>query len=165
MNVFINDIANREVWPILIKNEGKSFYTLYYYTSNDDAILHDNLSILYFDSYNDLKSFCINNALVIMDDFQVFDLDIPTVSPTDYRMVLNNWNLLNTISNIFGMYFEGNDRKYDSVYDLLFRCCTSIENLPKQITFKEKINKSIFKVFERKNRLLAGFVHLEITGD
>ena len=48
----INDIADKEVYPIVVKNGGKEFLTLYYYTELSDSILHTSQEFVYFESFS-----------------------------------------------------------------------------------------------------------------
>ena len=42
MKDFCSCIENRIVYPILIKNNGNAYLTLYYYTELSDSILHND---------------------------------------------------------------------------------------------------------------------------
>lgn len=161
MKIIINDIQNKEVYPLIVKNHGTEYLTLFYYTETDDCILHSDTHLVRFNDYDQLISFCLKNNLTIADDTCTYDFDSQVIAPTDYSDVLNRWNLLNTISNIFRMYFEGNDQKYNSVYDLLFRYSTSITELPQAVTFNEKTNRQLLKVFQKKDRLINRFAYYD----
>lgn len=158
MNIALHDILDHAVYPTTIKNCEKTYITLFYYNSIDSAFLHTGKNIICFESYDVLKRFCAANALVIVGKNSVFDFDIPITNPVNYRTVLDNWNLLNTISNTRGMYFEGNDTKYTPVYKQLFRHCTSTAECPDAITYNDNTRQKILKVFKKKNRLLSDFI-------
>ena len=158
MKDFCTCIENRIVYPILIKNNGNSYLTLYYYTERSDSILHtDAKNLLCFQSAAEMERFCKTNELIIENDVVEYDFDTHISNPIDYERVLNNWNLLNTIANTFGMFFEGDLKKYSSLYDLLFRLNTPIESIPSTYDVGDKYLKYILKVFRKKDRLLKKF--------
>lgn len=163
MNIEINTIADREVYPIIIKTQGNSLITLYYYTcgysyryKRDSGVLHDMENLIYFKSYTQLERFCQENNLIINGDIVVFDFDIQITEIIDYKTVLENWNMLNTISSSFGMHFEGDEDRYTSLYQYLFCCNTSIEPLPPTIRICEKYYKQLTKVFKKNTDIYAG---------
>ena len=158
MKDFCSYIENRIVYPILIKNNGNSYLTLYYYTERFDSILHnDAKNLLYFQSKEDMERFCENNEFKIENDIVEYDFDTPITNPIDYNRILENWNLLNTIASTFGMFFEGDSKKYTSLYDLLFRLNTSIEPIPQPYKISETYFNCILKIFRKKNRFLGRF--------
>ena len=163
MEGFCNKIENRTVYPILIKNNGKSYLTLYYYTKHADSVLHnDEKRILYFDSPSEKEAFCAGNNLVIENDIVEYDFDTPIENPPDYRSILENWNLLNTIASTFSMFFEGDRSKYNSLYDLLFRLNTPIETISSTYDVGDKYLRYILKVFRKKDRFLQ---KIELYGE
>ena len=149
-------IPDKTVCPILIKNNGKSYFTLYYFAEQSDFVLH-NKNLLYFSSAEEMSSFCTKYDLDSADEIVEHDFDTPISNPIDYNRVLDNWNLLNTISGIFGMFFEGNLKKYNSLYDLLFRLCTPIEPIPPTYDVGEKYLNDILKIFRKKDRYFERF--------
>ena len=158
MEGFCNKIENRTVYPILIKNNGKSYFTLYYYTKHADSVLHnDEKRILYFDSPSEMEAFCEENNLVIENDIVEYDFDSPIENPIGYRSLLENWNLLNTIATTLSMFFEGDCSKYNSLYDLLFRLYNPDLALPATYKLCERDYKKLQKVFKKKNRILDRF--------
>lgn len=158
MKSFCRCIENRIVYPILIKNNGSAYLTLYYYTERADSILHkDTKHLLYFQSTTEMEQFCINNALTIQNDIVEYDFDVPISNPIDYKRVLENWNLLNTVASSFEMFFEGDLKKYTPLYDLLFRLNTPVEPIPPTYNIDEKYFKYILKVFRKKDRFLERF--------
>ena len=69
MERFCVDIQDKTVYPILIKNNGNSYLTLYYHTEYSDSVLHsDKKQILYFKSAEDMEAFCKNNDLQIEEE-------------------------------------------------------------------------------------------------
>ena len=158
MEDFCNCIENRVVYPILIKNNGNSYLTLYYYTERSDSILHnDTENLLYFQSTAEMERFCKTNELTIESDVVEYDFDTPISNPIDYKRVLDNWNLLNTIASTFGMFFEGDMKKYTKLYDLLFRLNTPIEPIPPTYDIGDQYLGLIIKVFRKKDRFLEKF--------
>ena len=158
MNDFCNCIENRVVYPVLIRNKGKSYLTLFYYTERSESILHkDTKNLLYFQSTEAMELFCKENELKIENDVVEYNFDTPISNPLDYKRILENWNLLNTIASTFGMFFEGNDEKYTSLYDLLFRLNTSVDAIPPTYEVCESDYKNILKVFSKKHRCLEKF--------
>ena len=158
MKDFCSCIENRVVYPILIKNNGKSYLTLYYYTERSDSILHNyDKNLLYFQSTREMKRFCKINELTIENDVVEYDFDTLITNPIDYKRVLDNWNLLNTVAGTFGMFFEGDLKKYTSLYDLLFRLNTPVDPIPSTHDVGERYLKYILKVFRKKDRFFQRF--------
>ena len=162
MEKLLNCIEDKVVYPILIKNNGCSYLTLYYYTERADSILHkDSKHLLYFSSIEEINCFCIDNELKLENDVEEYDFDSPITNPIDYSRILDNWNLLNTISSTFEMFFEGDLEKYTPLYDLLFRLCTSAESIPPTYNVGEKYLRYILKIFRKKDRFLEIFEKYE----
>ena len=158
MKDFFGSIENRIVYPILIKNNGNSYLTLYYYTERSDSILHnDAKNLLYFQSVAEMARFCEINKLTIENDIVEYNFDAPLSNPIDYKRILDNWNLLNTIATTFGMFFEGDSKKYTSLYDLLFRLNAPVDPIPSTFDVGEKYLKYILKVFRKKERFFQRF--------
>lgn len=158
MKNFCISIENRIVYPILIKNNESSFLTLYYYTERSDSILHkDAKRLLYFQSKEEMKRFCECNELKIENDVVEYDFDTPITNPICYKRILENWNLLNTIANTFGMFFEGDLKKYTSLYDLLFKLSTPVNPISPTYSISEKHFEYILKIFRKKDRFLDKF--------
>ena len=158
MKDFCISIENRIVYPILIKNKNISYLTLYYYTEHSDSILHrDVKKLLYFQSKEKMEYFCKINELKIENEVVEYDFDAPISNPIDYKHILNNWNLLNTIAGTLGMLFEGDLKKHTSLYNLLFRLNTPLEPIPPTYNVGEKYLKYILKVFRKKDRFFQKF--------
>jgi len=163
MECISGEIANQTVYPIAIKNKGKYYLTIYYYTERSDGILHnDAKKLLYFTAKEELECFCKINELTIErftvdKDIFEYDFDVPVSNPIDYKRVLDNWNLLNTIASTFGMFFEGDMDKYTKLYDLLFRLNTPIEPIPQTYDIGDRYLNMILKVFRKKDRFLERF--------
>ena len=163
MSKFFSGIENQVVYPILIKNNGKSYLTLYYYTSRADSILHkDAECILYFQSQAEMAVFCTRNELTIESDVVVYDFDTPITNPIDYTRILDNWNLLNTVASTLGMFFEGDLKKYNSLYDLLFRLNTPVEPIPPTYNIGKKQFNYLLKIFRKRERFFQRFEKLNI---
>ena len=145
MKDFCISIENRIVYPILIKNKNISYLTLYYYTEYSDSILHKDAKLLCFRSKEKMKRFCECNELKIENEVVEYDFDAPITNPIDYKRILENWNLLNTIASTLGMFFDGDLKKYSSLYDLLFRLNTPIEPIPPTYTIGEKYYKYLYQ--------------------
>ncbi len=158
MKCFCNEIEEQKVYPILIKNYGKSYLTLYYYTADSDSVLHSNTKhVIYFQTTDEMEAFCGKYELKIEDEIADYGFDAPIENPLDYAQTLNNWNLLNTIAGAFGMYFEGDSKKYTPIYNLLFRLNTPIEPIPPLYRLRKKDYQAILKVFRKKDRFLKLF--------
>ena len=158
MKDFCSCIGNRVVYPILVKNNKNSYLTLYCYTGRSDSILHnDAKKLLYFRSKEEMERFCEINELTIEKDIVEYDFDTPISNPIDYKRVLDNWNLLNTIASTFGMFFEGDMKKYTKLYDLLFRLNTPIEPISPTYDIGDQYLGLILKVFRKKDRFLERF--------
>lgn len=165
MCVILDDITDKKVYPIIIKNGGNEYLTLYYYTAKDDSILHNDTHLICFHSFDVLQNFCADHDLSIEQETYLFDFDLPIVNPTDYKAVLEKWNLLNTIANIFQMYFEGNDRRYTRLYDILFRYLVSSEPLSATVALDERLNRQLIRVFKKKDRFLKKFIDFVLCVD
>lgn len=157
MSIIFKDIVDKTVYPVKIRNGGKEYLTLYYYTVKDDALLHDPTHLICFRDDGALTKFCADNGLKLEQETYTFDFDLSIANPANYKELLHQWNLLNTISNIFGRYFEGKSKKYDSLYDLLFRYYTSVAPLSSAATLSEKDKTRLARVFQKKDRLLGFF--------
>lgn len=147
-------IIDKEVLPIKIKNEGEIFLTLYYFTDKDDAVLNNSRSVIAFANECEMIEFCKKNELTLLNENMMYDFDIPLSNPINYSSILNNWNMLNTISNIFEMHFEGNEKKYNALYNLLFRLSTPIEPIPSKVFIDRRFVNMLTKVFKKKNKFL-----------
>lgn len=154
MKFFAN--STEPLTPISIKNNGKIYWTLYD-VMETDSLLHNGKNILYFLTKKDMELFCEKNALKTDNDIWEYDFDIPFQNPIDYSNLLNHWNLLNTIATQLKMYFEGDRKKYNTLYDLLFRLCTPLDPIPPIYTVSEKHFGYILKVFRKKNRFFNRF--------
>lgn len=153
-----NCIEDRTVYPILIKNNGKSYLTLHYYTERSDFVLHnDQKHLLWFQSREEMERFCKSNELTLDPFVWEYEFDAPISNPIDYSNILHKWNLLNTIAGTWKMYFEGDSKKYNALYDLLFRLSTPVEPIPEVYDVGEKYLKYILKVFRKKDRFLERF--------
>jgi len=161
MPIILNDISNGKVFPLLIINCQKKYLTLFYYNEKNDSILHTKDHLVSFKDDSELRSFCVENDLSLEGDTCTFNFDTPNENPVNYRDALDKWNLLNTISTIFTMFFEGNSKRYDALYDFLFCCSTSAEKIPDTIFLNEEFNAQLTRVFRRKNRLIDRFIYLE----
>ena len=158
MKDFYSFIENRVVYPILIKSNKNSYLTVCYYTEHSDAFLHKSAKkLLYFGSWEQMEHFCKSNELTIENDVVEYDFDAPISNPIDYERVLDNWNLLNTIATTFGMFFEGDMKKYTKLYDLLFRLNTPIDPISPTYNIGDQYLGLILKVFRKKDRFLERF--------
>lgn len=158
MKTLCNCLQEQTVYPISIKTNGKSYLTLYYYTDCSDSVLHkDSTRILYFSSIESLESFCKRNDLQLKNEIVEYDFDSPIKNPINYTLALNNWNLLNTIASTFGMYFDGNCKKYNSLYNLLFKLSTCAEPISSTYYLNKNNYKNILKIFRKKHRFLNLF--------
>ena len=158
MENFCGCICNRVVYPILIKNNKRAYLTLYYYTESSDSILHkDAKTLLCFASQEEMQRFCSANELTIENDVVEYDFDTPISNPIDYDRVLQNWNLLNTIASTLGMSFEGDMKKYNDLYELLFRLNTPTEPIPPTYDVGNKYLRYVLKVFRKKDRFFERF--------
>ena len=87
MEKLFSFIEDRVVYPILIKNNGNSYLTLYYYTERADSILHrEGKHLLYFQSIEEMRCFCTNNELTMENDIEEYDFDAPISNPIDYTI-------------------------------------------------------------------------------
>ena len=158
MEEIYNRIENNEVYPIKIIYKGKNYLILYYYTKDGDCFFRGkNNGILSFLQVENMQKFCKEKGLKIGDEIVEYDFDAPIINPIDYKKVLDGWNLLNTISQMFKMFFEGDLKKYNTLYDFLFRLNTSVETIPPTCFIDNKNYKYILKVFKKKSRFLNKF--------
>ena len=144
--------------PILIKNNGNTYLTLYDVMGTDSLLCNEEKHVLYFLSIEDMKRFCAKNHLQMENNiWYEYDFDLTIENPIDYRHILDCWNLLNTIAKGFRMYFEGDCKKYNALYNLLFRLNTPIEPIPPTYIVSEKHLRYLFKIFRKKDRFLNRF--------
>ena len=104
-----------------------------------------------------MECFCKINELKIENEVVEYDFNTPITNPIDLKRILENWNLLNTIANTFGMFFEGDLKKYTPLYDFLFRLNTPTEPISPVWKVSEKHFEYILKVFRKKDRFLDKF--------
>ena len=143
------------IYVIKIIHRSKEVYTGYYCDNSEDAVLHDDKNFLAWRNLKDLTEYLDAQKLpYVIDEIPVYDFDKSPENPVDYNSVLNKWNLLNTLAGIYGMYFEGDCKKYDGVYELLFCCATSDEKLPPKYKMTEKYFRLLDKVFRKQARYL-----------
>ena len=156
MKEFFNPTASNSLSPIMIKNNGKIYWTLYDVLGTD-SLLHNEKNILYFLTQKDMDLFCEKNSFETDKDIGEYDFDAPLQNPIHYGHILEHWNLLNTIAKDLGMYFEGDCKKYNTLYDLLFSLNLPMEPIPPTYTVSEKHHKYILKVFRKKDRFFNRF--------
>ena len=73
-------------------------------------------------------------------------------------MILDRWNLLDTAAEVFGMYFEGKCRRYDDLYDVLFRCSTCKVDIPPEIYLSKRDVLKLKRIFKKCRRYFDRFV-------
>jgi len=157
VNWFPEYIVDKTVYPIVICGGGREYLALYCYTKSDDALIGDGKNVLCFHDETEIRRFCEDAGLTIEWIPGKYDFDEPIENPIRYSKVLDRWNLLNTIAGMFGMYFAGNERKYDGLYDLLFRCSTSAVEIAERVYLNEKHIRQLQKIFCKKGRFLKRF--------
>ena len=146
-----------ELWTVRIQYKGKAYLTLCE-DWDSDSLLHNDSNILYFLAVEDMENFCETYGFRMDREIWDYDFDTPITNPVDYSRILNNWNLLNTVAKDLGMFFEGDSKKYNALYDLLFRLNTPVEPIPPTYRMSEKYYQYILKVFKKKERFLNRFV-------
>ena len=158
MKLFPKDIVDRTVYPVVIRNAGRVYRALYCYTKSDDALINDGKNVLCFWDEAEIRGFCEQTGLRIEWIPGAYDFDEPIGNPIRYSTALDRWNLLNTIAGMFGLYFEGDLRKYTRLYEVLFQCSTwDMENPPDRIRLSQKEINQLKKVFRKKERYLKRF--------
>lgn len=150
-------MIENKVYPIELRHRDRIYLTLYYYTADSDALLHDGRSIIFFTTADEMCAFCKSHSLLIEGETAVYDFDAPIENPIDYSQLLNRWNLLDTISETLSMYFEGKRREYDRLYDTLFRCSTCRESIPPEVYLSKKDICGLKRVFKRQARCFRRF--------
>ena len=155
MEYYIEKISE-EVFPIKIINCGKEVYSIFYYNDQeDDCLIRNKENIIGFKNLKDVEKFCDTEHIFMSLEPYIYNFDIKICDVINCDDILVNWNLLNTISLLFGMHFEGNERKYDSIYDFLFYSSMS-EAKVRRINNNQK--KKLQRVFKQKNRLLGKII-------
>ena len=74
MKEFFNPTGNHSLSPIMIKNNGKIYWTLYDVLGTD-SLLHNEKNILYFLTREDLDQFCEKNSFETDKDIGKYDFD------------------------------------------------------------------------------------------
>lgn len=123
-------------YPIKIIYKNEDFFTLYF--DDIDELLKNDKKIV---CYNSVKELINSESLMykIDDSLCVYDFNKNYYfNPIDYNEVLDKWNLLNTISKMFGMYFEGDQKNKTYTYEYLFSCVFSKEEIPKYYKLPKK---------------------------
>ena len=113
------------------------------------------LAEMHYGNLKDVEKFCDTEHIFMSLEPYIYNFDIKICDVINCDDILVNWNLLNTISLLFGMHFEGNERKYDSIYDFLFYSSMS-EAKVRRINNNQK--KKLQRVFKQKNRLLGKII-------
>lgn len=147
--------VDKEIYLIKVIYKSEEIYMGYCCGDNKDAVLHDDKNFLAWRNLKDLTEYLDAQKLpYVIDEIPVYDFDKNHENPVDYNSVLNKWNLLNTLAGIYGMYFEGDCKKYDCVYEFLFCCVTSDAKLPPKYKMPDKYLKLLDKVFRKQARYL-----------
>lgn len=154
-HILLDKLKNNEVFSVMIKSENNLYFTGYYYDEDgNDYLFNDLKNILCFKTFNELISFCARNNLILDDSIAEYDFDVIPTNPIDYRDVLNKWNMLDTISSNLNIVFEGNENKYNEVYDYLFSCNFAIEPLPPLYKISNEYSQLIHNVFNKQSEIL-----------
>ena len=158
MKLFPEDIAENTVYPAVVRNERREYRALYCFTQSEDALLNDGKCVFCFRNEAEIRGFCAQVGLRIEWIPMEYDFEETIENPVRYSKILDCWNLLNTIAGMFGMYFEGNLRKYTGLYEQLFRRSTwDMENPPERIRLRAKESVKLKRVFRKKDRYLKRF--------
>lgn len=154
----LENIMDRTVYPVVLRCGGREFLTLYYDVNGGDAVLHDGAHFICFRDMGELNAFCADAGVAVFGEVLLYDFDLPLEGEIDYSSLLNNWNLLNTLAGTFGMYFEGDRKKYDGLYNLLFRLSTCAEQIAPKIRLCRAHARQLKRIFHRRERFLKRFV-------
>ena len=145
-----------EAFPIEIKYKNEEYYTLYF--DIDDNLLSNKKNIICYKNIQKIID-VYSETYKIASEIVVYDFNNKNYeNPIDYKETLNKWNLLNTMSSMFKMYFEGDSKKRTRTYVYLFSCCFAIEKLPQKVALPKKCIDDINKVFRKQERFLEKLV-------
>ncbi len=158
--IILSNIENKEVCCTLIKWNNTIFFTGFYYDNDGNDLLFNNgENIIGFKSIEELRIFCDENDLELLTDISEFDFDKVLDNPINYKDALNKWNLLNTISLSFSIAFEGNENRYDEIYNYLFSCNFAVEPLSELHNIPYIYYRDIKQIFKNQFKLLDKIVY------
>ena len=157
MSILLVGSVDCEVYHTAIRYDGLEYLTLGYYTKAGEALLHDTDTVVCFSDEAQMMEFCINNGLKLSAEVFLYDFDVPIRNPVGYSDVLDKWNMLNTIAGLFGMYFEGDRRKYNGIYDLLFRLSTSAVPIQSVQWLSKRHILQLQRIFRKQGRYFKKF--------
>ncbi len=138
-----NRVDNKSIVSVIWKNQ--SAYLLY---DNEYCV-----PVFENGSFSAIDSTKANSGLKC-DEIYTYDFNEELANPLDYGAVLERWNLLHDIATTKGMFFEGDSDRSTKTYNYLFRCVTSVDELPQRIAIPLKHLLCIKKVFRKQYRQL-----------
>ena len=155
----VSDIADKDVYPVLIEYQGKSYLTIHYYTAdgNSDSILNDGENIVYFKDEAQVNRFCVSHELMVAANGTPYHFDDPVTDARDHSSIMSRWNLLNTISTVLNIPFEGNSHDHDELYEQLFAMSLPAEDSMPMTDFNETQMAELETVFAEQGTLLSRF--------
>lgn len=92
--------------------------------------------------------------MILDKNIAEYDFDTIPTNPIDYSDALNKWNILDTISSNLNIVFDGNENKYNEVYNYLFLCNFAVNPLPKLCKISNNYFQLINNVFDKQTELL-----------
>ncbi len=155
--VDVSDICDGDVYPLRIEYGGADYLTLYYNTESTDGLLHDAESIICFKDEAQMHRFCLAHDLNVAADAVTYHFDDPVDDACDRRQILNRWNLLNTVSEMLNLPFEGNDHAHDELYELLFAMSLPADEYTPFTDFDEAQIAELEVIFAEQDSLLTRF--------
>lgn len=144
-----------ELEVIKVIYNGTNLYTIF--ENEESTLYHENNKFIIYTKKEKLLAYFSSEN--VSDEGITLNFDnIELNNPIDYKDILDKWNFFMDISNIKKMHFEGNEKKYSSVYNYLFCCCTAIDPLPPRYRIPNLYLAKISKVFRKAKRELNRFI-------
>lgn len=124
-------MSDNEYYFVEFKIQGKSFYTIWVSSKNEDFFLTKDQHLIFFQDKKELDSFCRLRNLEIESDV-TFDFD--SINSKDYNFLINSWNIISDLAKTLNISFIGNNDDLLSIYKKILCAC----NLPALNNTQEK---------------------------
>jgi len=99
------DILKNAVNLCKIRNDGREYITLYYFSVSDahERLLHRGNQIVCFESDEQAMEFCDKNRLLLQEKIIYLDYDEEITRDIMAVSVVRKWNILDSMRTVFGI--------------------------------------------------------------
>jgi len=148
------DILKNAVNLCKIRNDGREYITLYYFSVSDahERLLHRGNQIVCFESDEQAMEFCDKNRLLLQEKIIYLDYDEEITRDIMAVSVVRKWNILDSMSTVFGIKSPSVGIEYDRLYDYIFSRAAS-ENV--SIFLSKEQTELLKKAFVQGKRVLS----------